>query len=80
METFTILTRDAAPELQEIHDRMPVILPETAYSAWLDRAVTDSATAVDVLSAAILEGFTHHPVSTRVNSPKNDDEALIASA
>ena len=38
LETFTILTREAAPELQNIHDRMPVVLPESAYSAWMDRA------------------------------------------
>ncbi len=49
LETFTILSREAAPELQEIHDRMPVVLPESAYDAWLDRAKTDSATAADVL-------------------------------
>ncbi|MBI2803117.1 MAG: SOS response-associated peptidase [Gammaproteobacteria bacterium] len=40
LETFTILTRDASPALAEVHDRMPVILPQGAYSAWLDRRVT----------------------------------------
>ncbi|PKM71867.1 MAG: SOS response-associated peptidase [Firmicutes bacterium HGW-Firmicutes-16] len=32
---FVILTRPAAPELAFIHDRMPVIIPSTAQSAWL---------------------------------------------
>lgn len=33
---FTILTREPSEELRFIHDRMPVILPENAVSAWLD--------------------------------------------
>lgn len=32
---FVILTRAAAPELAGIHDRMPVILPDTQIAAWL---------------------------------------------
>ena len=32
---YTILTRDAAPELAEIHGRMPVILPKNAAMQWL---------------------------------------------
>ena len=42
LETFTILTREASPALTEVHDRMPVILPQSAYGAWLDRGVTDA--------------------------------------
>ena len=33
--TFTVLTREATEELRHIHDRMPVMLPETAVDAWL---------------------------------------------
>ena len=78
LETFTILTREASPELRAVHDRMPVVLPASAYETWIDRRITDSATAIDVLSGAVLEGFHHHPVSTRVNSPKNDEASLLA--
>ena len=49
LETFTILTRAACPELNAVHDRMPVILPASAYSAWLDRTMTNGAAAGDVL-------------------------------
>lgn len=35
---FVILTREAAEDLRRIHDRMPVILPESAISRWLDPA------------------------------------------
>ena len=32
---FVILTRPVLPEIEFIHDRMPVILPENARDAWL---------------------------------------------
>ena len=78
LETFTIVTRDAAPELAEIHDRVPVVLPQSAYGAWLGRKMTDSAAANDILATAVLDGFHAYPVSTRVNTPRNDDAACIA--
>ena len=46
---FTILTREAAPGIAFIHDRMPVILPEAARKEWLD--VHNSAD--DVMRAAL---------------------------
>jgi putative SOS response-associated peptidase YedK len=79
LETFTILTREASPELQMVHDRMPVILPVSAYSAWLDRTMISGATAVEMLSAAVVEGFLHHAVSTMVNMPKNDGPECMAA-
>ena len=33
---FTVLTRDSAPEIGFIHDRMPVILPQTLIRDWID--------------------------------------------
>ena len=32
---FTVMTREAAPGLRWIHPRMPVILPQTVFDAWL---------------------------------------------
>lgn len=34
--TFAILTREAAPDIAFIHDRMPVLLPSEAKSDWLN--------------------------------------------
>ena len=34
---FTVLTRDAALSVRQIHPRMPVILPQSLTDAWLDR-------------------------------------------
>lgn len=33
---FTVLTREAAPEIACYHDRMPVIIPSDLSGAWLD--------------------------------------------
>ena len=73
------MTREAFRELHAIHDRMPVVLSDAAYDAWLDRTMTDSAAALEVLTSAVLDGFLHHAVSTRVNTPKNDDPSCTAA-
>jgi putative SOS response-associated peptidase YedK len=53
-----------------IHDRMPVILPESAYDRWLDAnvPVSDLQSLLKPFSAKELAAY---PVSTYVNSPKN---------
>ena len=33
---FTILTRDSAPDIGFIHDRMPVILPQNLGGDWIN--------------------------------------------
>lgn len=45
---FTVLTRKPSEELRKIHDRMPLILPEDAISAWISPSTFPS----DVLRMA----------------------------
>jgi putative SOS response-associated peptidase YedK len=68
--TFTILTTEAAPSIREIHPRMPVILPVGARDRWLD----PDAAPGDLLTLLrpFGEGIRAYPVSTQVNSPRND--------
>lgn len=49
LPAFVILTRDAAPEITKIHDRMPVILPPEAQAQWL----SPSGDARAALEAAV---------------------------
>jgi putative SOS response-associated peptidase YedK len=35
---FAILTRDAAPAMTEVHDRMPVIIPKSSIDTWLNES------------------------------------------
>lgn len=49
--TFAVLTREAAPGISFIHERMPVILPSEIRCDWLD----SRNDAVDVIQAAMLD-------------------------
>ena len=86
-EACAVLTRKTSRAAQLVHDRNPVIPTESAYSAWLGRAKTNSAAVAEMLLAAVTEGFRHCPVFTLVNSPKKDRpvcttaiEASVAAA
>lgn len=41
LDTGAILTTEAAPALAGVHDRMPVVLPQDAWDAWLDDATPE---------------------------------------
>ncbi len=77
VESCTIVTTEANARLKAIHHRMPVILAPGAYEAWLDPA-TPGAEAQALLRPAPSEWFTAYRVSPKINSPANDDPALIA--
>jgi len=79
LETCTILTTAPNAVLQPIHDRMPVILPPTAYSVWLDPAMRDVESVQALLTPYSGEGMIAYPVSTRVNRPANDSPDLVES-
>jgi putative SOS response-associated peptidase YedK len=77
VETFTILTTNANDEVAPLHDRMPVVIEQEDFGKWLDPAMHDSAKASELLQPAADGVLAMHPVSSRVNTPKNDDAALI---
>ncbi len=59
----------------DVHDRMPVILPDEAYELWLDPGIQKMD-----LVCALLKPFNpalmrRYEVSSRVNVVKNDDVA-----
>lgn len=51
LETCSIITRDATEPVRSIHDRMPVVLAEEAYDAWLDRDLHDPRALHALLAA-----------------------------
>ncbi len=75
--TCTIITTEANRTLRDIHGRMPVILDERDFSAWLD-AAGDGKSHDTVLAPAAEDLLAAYPVSARVNNVRNDDAECIA--
>jgi len=73
----SILTGEAAPSIGEVHERMPLALPDEAHAAWLDPELKDGNKALELARTRALTRFEHYLVSTRVNYAKNDDPGLI---
>ena len=79
LETFTIITTEATPELAAIHHRMPVIVEPAHYDVWLESA-GDPGLLAPLLVAGGGPALTARPVGRRVNDPRHDDAACLASA
>lgn len=68
--TYTILTRPANDDVNEVHGRMPIILHESEEGSWLlnrlgkDRLLDDRP------------GLSYHQVTKAVNSPDNEGSFL----
>jgi putative SOS response-associated peptidase YedK len=76
-ESFTIITLPASPLMAGIHNtnkRQPAILTAEGCRVWLGGS---AAQARSLLIAYPDELITAWPVSTRVNSPKNNDDKLL---
>src|SRR5688572_7311317 len=73
----TIITMPANELLAEIHNakrRMPLILPPEAVDAWLTGTVEQAKALLVPYPPELMRA---HPVSKRVNTPKNDDADLV---
>ena len=68
----TMLTTDANEVLVPIHDRMPVILPRSAYELWLDPGIHDPKRLQPLLKPFPADEMETYPVSRLVNDPDND--------
>lgn len=73
VESCTIVTTNAAPSIAKIHHRMPVILDPADYGMWLRGTPDEAQTLLQPYRGAI----NACRVSTRVNSVRNDDEAIL---
>jgi len=77
LHSATIITTAANETMAPIHDRMPVILPASAWSAWLDPANDDLESLGKLMVPAPANLLTLHPVSTEVNKVSNRGPELI---
>ncbi len=77
VESCSIITTSANDLLQPIHDRMPVIIPAEHYAHWLDPQFEQSGPLQELLQPYPAAAMHTHPVSTHVNSTRNDDPACV---
>lgn len=79
VHSCTILTTEANSLVKDIHDRMPVILTRENEMEWLNPSLMEKEILKGMLipfDASLMEAF---PVSSEVNSPKNNHIGLLNS-
>ena len=80
LHSATVITTDANATMEPVHDRMPVILPQSVWEQWLDPANDDTESLSKLLVPAASDLLALHPVSLDVNSVRNNGPELIAPA
>jgi putative SOS response-associated peptidase YedK len=77
VDSFTIITKAANATIAPLHDRMPVIIQDQHYKRWLDDKDPRAEAFTWALEHPSEEPMKIYPVSSLVNSPKNDDPRCI---
>lgn len=80
MESCAIIVTAANGFMRPIHERMPVILAPDGWDIWLAPHLADPGSLQDLLQPYPDGEMTAWPVSTKVNSPKNDSEECIEAS
>ena len=77
VRSATIVTCEANALLAPLHERMPVILPPAAWSAWLGEEPAVAAALKALLAPYPPGDMALWPVDKRVGDVKNNDPALF---
>ncbi|MFN4124857.1 SOS response-associated peptidase [Pannonibacter indicus] len=80
IDTGALLTVPANRAMQAVHDRMPAILFEQDFNAWLDTGQVRAEEARRLLRPVADDYLEFIPVSSRVNSAAQDDPGLTERA
>ena len=78
LHSATVVTTSANGTMSPVHDRMPVVLPQSLWSEWLDPNMHDTDRLSQLLLPAPDDLLTMHPVSTDVNNVRNKGPELAA--
>ena len=73
----TIITTAANDLLKTVHHRMPVIIQPEHYETWLDSSSQSVEPIKNLLKPFAADAMTFYPVSTFVNSPKNNTAQCV---
>jgi putative SOS response-associated peptidase YedK len=80
LRSCVIVTTTASDLMAPIHNRMPVILPESTWEQWLDPDEHDVDALARLLVPASNELLEAYPVSTAVNNARNNGPELARAA
>jgi putative SOS response-associated peptidase YedK len=80
VRSYTVVTTNAVDQLGYLHERMPVVLERAEWPAWLGEVPADAKDLGALLTRPSAAAFRAWPVSTRVNSVRNDGPELLAPA
>lgn len=72
-QMFVVMTREASRDVADIHHRSPAILEAGELNKWL----YDGEPPLELATTICRSRLQHHPVSTRVNSVRNQGEDLV---
>jgi putative SOS response-associated peptidase YedK len=73
----SVVTTQANDDVSPLHDRMPVVLAPGDWWTWLDPMSSDVGLLLSLLEPAPPGTLASYPVSTLVNSVRNNGAALI---
>ena len=76
----TIITCEPNELVATIHNRMPVVLPQESEELWLNPELDDPKVLTSLLIPFPAGSMEAYPVSTLVNSVKNDSPECIEPA
>jgi putative SOS response-associated peptidase YedK len=77
LTTYSIITTAAEQGLDRIHERQPLVLEREDWDDWLDPAANDLSAVKVHLEFSAPGRFDAYPVSTAVNSSRNNGAELL---
>ncbi len=80
LESVTIVTTAATPNIRALHARMPIVVDPAGYDAWLAPEAHDVTAVLAALPVSRGAALVLRAVAVRVNDVRNDDAACLAPA
>jgi putative SOS response-associated peptidase YedK len=77
IRSYSIITTEANTVMQKVHHRMPVILDREEEARWLDPDMVEPEQITQFLNPYDPDQMELFPISTLVNSPKNDVREIL---
>jgi putative SOS response-associated peptidase YedK len=77
LATAAILTTEARGEMARIHDRMPLILPDTLWTDWLSSGEEEAPHLLETITALGPPRLIATEITDRVNNVRNEGPELL---